>query len=351
MADIRFTNTNPVATRQAMEFFQTDTRFVSIADVPLILVDAPAGKIAIVNQDDVNRDEVAIRARQHTEADKAGLGFSTVDYTTDARALEFDVSAAIESQVAAEVGTNLSLLMPRVLATKGAIHTEGRFSALWTSGSWYRTITGAASDAASEGTTAMERAKWNDNAKDPVPGIRAEIDLFLLRTGMLPTNLRMGRRAFTSLSANPFVRSQVAVMVAGVNTLSSQSMMATEQQLSMLLGVKVSVSSGVKNTAAQGIAASNAFIINGNDALLTFDTPGTFSAVSPTDGGSPVVDMTQPCGFARVAWRGIGQNGFQIRSFARPEIGAGGSMAHVLDIFNGFVIVNANYGTFFSGMR
>lgn len=349
-SDIRFQNTNPIATRQAMEFFQTDTRFVSVRDVPLILVDAPSGKLAIVNQDDLNRDEVKLRATQHSEAEKGTLGFDTVDYTTDARALEFDVSAAIEAQIAREVGTNLNQLVPRALALKGNIHTEGRFSALWASSKWYRTVSGAAADGADNGTT-MDRVRWSDATKDPIAAIREEIDIFLLRTGVMPTNLRMGRRLFTTIAAHPLVRAQVALMVAGASAAASMTMIATEAQLSQLLGVKVSVSSGIKNTAAQGLTATNAFIINADDALLTFDTPGTFRAVESANGGPPVVDMAQPCGFARVAWRGIGVNGFQIRSFARPEIGAGGSQAHVLDIFNGFVIVNPRFGTFFDGMR
>ena len=348
--NIRHTNTNPIATRQALEYFQTDTRFTSVLDVPTIKVDVPSGKLAIVNQDDINRDEVMLRAQQHSEAEKGTLGFNYVDYSTDARALEYDVSAAIQAQVAGEVGTSLNQLVPRVLALKGNIHTETRFAALWTSGSWYRTVTGAASDSASEGTTAMNRAYWNDPTKDPIPGLRAEKRIFLLRAGMMPTHLRLGYRAFEALAAHPLVRAQVALMVVGGNAIAAQTLIANEMQLSQLLGLKVSVASGIKNTAKEGLTATNEFIIDQNDALMTFDTPGEFSATAGVDGGPPVVNMAQPVGFARVIWTGIGPAGFQIRSFPRPEIGAGGSMAHVLDIFNGFVIINSKFGTFFNNM-
>lgn len=352
MSDIRFVGTNPIATRQAMEFWQSNTGFVAVRDVPLILVSAPAGKLSILDQDVLNIDDVQLRAKQASEADKSTLGFLTVDYKTDERALEFDVSASIEKQIAAEVGTSTSVTVPRALALKANIHTEGRFSALWSAASWYRTVTGAAADGADNvGSTAQDRVFWSDVTKDPIAALRQEIDLFLIRTGLLPTNLRLGRKLFTTVASHPLVRAQVALMIAGSSAIAGMTMVATEAQLSQLLGVKVSVSSGIRNTAKQGLAATNEFIVNPDDALLTFDTPGSFTAQNSDDGSPPVVDMGSPTGFARVAWTGVAPQGFQIRSFARPEIGAGGSMAHVLDLFQGYVIVNPKFGTFFDGMR
>lgn len=351
MSDIRYTGVNPIATRQAMEFWQTDTQFVAVRDVPLILVTAPAGKLSILDQDALNRDDVKQRVNQHSEAEKSSMGFLTVDYATDDRALEFDISAKIERQIAAEVGTNLSTTVPRALGLKANIHTEGRFSALWTAPNWYRTVTGNAADGADNAnSTAQNRAYWSDATKDPVVAIREEIDTFLIRTGKLPTNIRFGRKLFTKIASHPLVRAQVALMIAGTSAVAGMTMIATEAQLSQLLGVRVSVSSGIKNTGKQDEAAANAFIVDAKSALMTFDTPGAFTASDSGDGGPPIVDMGAPTGFARVAYTGVAANGFQIRSFPRPEIGAGGSMAHVLDLFQGFVIVNNKFGTYFNTM-
>ena len=46
----------------------------------------------------------------------------------------------------------------------------------------------------------------------------------------------------------------------------------------------------------------------------------------------------------------VAPNGFQVRTFPRPEIGAGGSTASVLDIYNGFLIVDNQLATYLSGM-
>ena len=53
--------TNPIVTRQAMEFFQSQDGFVSVKDVPLIRVPVASGKLAVVKQEYINRDEVALR--------------------------------------------------------------------------------------------------------------------------------------------------------------------------------------------------------------------------------------------------------------------------------------------------
>lgn len=350
MADIRFTGVNPVVTRQAMEFWQNDKLFTAVRDVPLLKVNVPAGKLQILDQDMLNRDDVAIRANQHSEAEKTSLGFKSVDYTTDSRALEVDVSAAIDAQIRAEIGTNLALTVPRALAHKANIHTEGRFSSLWAGASWFRTVTGNAADSGAEGTTAMNRVFWSDVTKDPVPGIRAEKRIFLQRTGKLPTTLRMGYKAFEVLASNPFVRSQVALMVGGTNITAAQTLIANEAQLSLLLGLKVTVAGGIKNTAAEGLAATNAFIINPLDALMTFDGEGEYEAMPDPNGGPPVVNLAMPTGFARVAYTGVAPDGFAVRSFPRPEIGAGGSVAYVLDLFQGFVIVDNKFGTYYTGI-
>lgn len=351
MADIRYTGVNPVVTKQAMEIWQNDKLFTAVRDVPLLRVSVPAGQLAILDQDMINRDDVAQRSSQHTEAEKSSLGFKFVTYTTDQRALEFDVSAQIEAQIKAEIGTDLALTVPRALAQKANVHTEGRFSALWTSASWFRTVTGNAADSGAEGTTAMNRVFWTDTTKDPVPGIRAEKRIFLLRTGRLPTNFRLGFKAFEALASNPFVRAQVAMMVAGGNITVAQTMIATEAQMSMLLGLKVTVAGGIKNTAKEQATAVNAFIINPLDALMTFDGDGgDYSATPSNDGSPPVINLAMPTGFARVAFVGVAPDGFAVRSFPRPEIGAGGSQAYILDLYQGFVIVDNRFGTYYTGI-
>ncbi len=341
--------TNPIITRQAMEFFQSNDGFISVKDVPLIRVPVASGKLAVVKQEYINRDEVKQRSSSPAEADKSTLGVGTVDFTTDSRALEYVLTAEDASKIGYEYGMDVPALIPRALAMKANIHTEGRFSSLWASGSWYRTVTGAASNSGTEGTTAMERVKWTDATVNPVTGIIAEKRIFLLRNGVMPTNLRLGYKSFEVLATHPLVRAQIALTIGGASQAALYTPMATVAQLSALLGLNVSVSWAVKNTSDVDGTVTNSFIVNMEDALLTYDGGGTYDATMGMN-GQPSVSLTGSTGFARLAWTGVAPDGFQIRDLDRPAIGAGGSHSWILDLFQGFVIVDAKFGTFWDGI-
>lgn len=322
-----------IVTNQAMAFFQTDDRFLGVKDVPVILVDQPSGILSVIDRDDMNRDEVQVRGRQ-AEAQKAGFGFKDVLYKTDERSLEYDLNAA--AQAGASRGRDPSKVIPMALAYKGNLHTEVRFGAdVFAAAKWFRVVTGAAADGADAADhSAQNRKKFSDNTSDPISALLFEIDIFIILTGMIPTNLRLGRTLFTTIANNPNVRAQAAVLVG--NTAKTPP--ATVEQLSALLGLKVSVSSAIQNTANKGAAAANSFIVAANDALLSYDAPMQY-----TDGSVPTA-------FARTVYQGLAPDGFQVRTFDRPEIGAGGTKASVLDIYNGFVIIDNKLGTYLTGM-
>jgi hypothetical protein len=341
--------TNPIVTNQAMEFFQSQEGFVSVKDVPLIRVPVASGKLAVVKQEYINRDEVKLRSSSPTEADKATIGVGTVDFSTDSRALEYVLTAEDAAKIGYEYGMDVPALIPRALAMKANIHTEVRMSTLWASGSWYRTVTGAGSDSGTEGTTTMNRIKWTDATVNPVIGIIAEKRIFLLRNGVMPTNFRLGYNAFEKLATHPLVRAQIALTIGGASQAALYTPMATVAQLSALLGLNVSVSWGVKNTSNIDGTVTNAFIVDADDALMTYDGGGTYDATMGMN-GQPSVSLTGSTGFARVAWTGVAPNGFQIRHLNREAIGAGGSQSWILDLFQGYVIVDSKFGTFFDGM-
>lgn len=345
-----YTATNPIVTRQAMEFFQGMDGFVAVKDVPLIRVPVASGKLAVVKQEYINRDEIQLRSSSPAEAQKTTFGVGTVDFATDSRALEAVLTAEDAAKIGYEYGMDVPSLIPRALGMKANIHMEGRFSALWAAASWYRTVTGAAADSGAEGTTAMDRIKWSDATKDPSVAITAEKRIFLLRTGLMPTNLRLGYALFETLATHPLIRAQIALTIGGASQAALYTPMASVAQLSALWGLKVSVSWGIKNTSDVDGVEENEFIVNPDDALMTYDQGGTFDATL-NKAGQPSVALTGSTGFARLAWTGVTPNGFQVRPVMRDTIGAGGSRSWILDLFQGFVIVDKKFGTFFDGMR
>jgi hypothetical protein len=335
-SDYKNTRIDPLVTAKAMTFFQTDDRFLAVRDVPLITQPVPAGIMSVLDTDDLNRDEVRKRSSE-AEAEKAGFKFKDVNFKTDERSLEYDLNAA--KAAGASPGRNPADVIPFALAYKGNLHTEVRFSTLWKNdATWSRVVTGAGADGA-DGGAAMNRVYWDDATKDPIAAIKKEIDIFLLRTGMLPTKIRFGRQLFTAISTHPMVRAQVAVISSGGGSATSSfTPAATADQLAALIGCAVSVGSAIQNLAGEGLVANNAFIVPSKSALMTYDAP------------SKIITPDTPTGFARVAFDGLAPQGFQVRSFDRPEIGAGGSRASVLDLYQGFVIIDNKMGTYFHVM-
>jgi hypothetical protein len=338
---------DPIVSSQAMEFWQNDSMFIANRSLPVIYVPTESGKLTIVDQGSMNRDDFGKRSGEHTEAKTASLKINEVDFDTDTRAVQFVLSAKQAQQLQYKFGANVPQIVPKALGLKANIHTEGRFASLLTSGNAYRTITGASSDSGTEGTTSMNRIYWSDKTKDPVPGIFAEKRLFLLNAGVEATTLRCGYKAFEALATNPYVRQQIlGGSVAAVMMLP----IATEQQLSTLLGLKVVVSKGVKNTAAEGLAATNSFIVTPEDALLSFDAEGVEATAAMSETGPTVNLNGQPMGLARVVYNGVAPTGMSVRNVDRPEIGAYGSTSWIMDISQGFKILDPKMIVFFDGI-
>lgn len=338
---------DPIVSSQAMEFWQNDTMFVANRSLPVIRVPAESGKLTIVDQGSINRDDIGKRSSEHSEAPTSSLEIKSVDYSIDFRAVQFVLSARDAANLQYKFGANVPQIVPKALGQKGNIHTESRFASLLTSGNWYRTVSGNSTDSGAEGTTTMNRIFWSDKTKDPVPGIFAEKRIFLLNAGVPATTLRCGYKAFEALATNPFVRSQIlGASVAAVMQLP----IATEAQLSQLLGLKVVVSQGIKNTAAEGLATSNAFIVTPEDALLTYDAEGVNLNASMGETGPTVNLNGQSMGLARLVYDGVAPGGLSVRNVDRPEIGAFGSTSWIMDISQGFLILDPKMGTFLDGI-
>lgn len=337
---------DPIVSSQAMEFWQNNTDFVAVRGLPVIRVPSPNGQLAIVKQADINRPAIGKRSSEHSEAPKASLGVTTVNYTTSAESLEFVLSAADAAMLNYKFGMDVPQVIPKALAQQANIHTERLLGSKMVNTAWYRTVSGNSTDSGSEGTTTMNRVYWSNNA-DPVPGIRAEIRIALLNGGKRPTTLRCGYKAFEKLASNPYVRQQI---LGG--SVSSVLMLpiATEEQLSKLLGVKVMCSAGLYNTAGEGVDAVNAFCLTPEDALLTYDADGMDVTATLGDAGPTVNLNGQATGFARVVYEGVTPNGFQIRNTDAPRIGMGGSTTWILDLYQGILIVDPKMGTFFDGI-
>lgn len=331
----------------AVRRFQSDGRFIATRAVPKLVVKKPTGLYTVVNMADLNRDEMAVRGSDGI-ARAASWGYSTATYTTDARSLKYNLNDA--AQAASDVERNPEVVIPRALAYKANIHTERRFSSAFFLGSaWYRIVTGAVADTA--GTATAKNRLYFDNASaDPIEAIQDEIRIQSMLTGHKPTELIMGNRVWHKIRNSAKVKSQIVGLAGGAigNAVIAMARAAELPEFARLLGIQACfVSEGIYNTALEGETATNAAIVPQDDMLLVYN------AAAGQDNGDAMmtVDSDEPTAFARVVWNGVASGeGIQIRKVRDEQAGPGGSTVSIIDIYNGFVVVTAQCGTYFTGM-
>jgi hypothetical protein len=203
-----YSPTNPIVTRQAMEFFQSNDGFLAVKDVPFIQRPGAGGRLAVVLAEYLNRDEVA---GPHLGA---GRGREGDDRRRYGRVLDRLARARVRPHGRGRREDRLRVRHGRARVIARARDSRATSTSRAGSPRSGRRVAGTARSPAPRRLRlgrhdGDEPRLLVDTTKDPVPGIFAEKRLFLLRTGKMPTNLRLGFKAFEKLATNPFVRQQI----------------------------------------------------------------------------------------------------------------------------------------------
>ncbi len=330
-----------VQTGVAVRRFQTDENFLCATMCPLLIVKKPTGLYTVFNMADLNRDEMAVRG-QSAKPQTGAFSTSTVQYVTDARTLAYDLNDA--AAAAADVDRNPEVVIPMALAYKALIHAERRMSAaFFVDTAWYRVVTGAASTGA-VGTTAMNRLYFDDAAQDPIEAIGDEIRIQGKLTGRRPTGMSFGSRLWHKIRNHAKVR---ATLTTGTTPVVRNAPASLSEMASLLELKWCGASQAIYNTSLEGEAATNAFIIPEDDALLFFSN----TAGQENGAANMNLNTDEPSAMARVVWNGVASGeGIQVRKYRDENAGPGGSWRSVIDVYNGFQVVTRECGTRFKGM-
>ena len=338
----------------AVRRIQSDMRFVSNRMVPKLIVTKPSGLYPAIVMGDLNRDEMEQRGPT-SDAAKSGWRTLMQRFDTDARSLEYDLNDA--AQAASDVEQNPEILIPRILAYKALLHMERRMAAAYfTSSAWYRTVTGAGSDSGSEGTTTMNRLYFDDSSADVVEALTAEVKIIGKLTGSEATDigLTLGATLWHKIRNSAKIKSQIVGLAGGAigNAVIAMARPAELPEFARLLGIGYcAVSSAIFNSALKTStatdAATNTYIVPENDALLYVNP---YAGQMDGDAGMQM-QSDKPAAFARCVWNGVASgDGVQIRRFRDEKAGPGGSWASVIDVYQGFVVVTKECGTYLTGM-
>lgn len=343
----------------AVRRIQSAALFVAMRMVPKLVVNKPSGLYPAVVMGDLNRDEMEQRGPTAPAA-KAGWRSVLQRFDTDARSLEFDLNDA--EAAASDIERNPEIMIPRVLALKALIHTERRMVSAYcglntgVSTAWYRTVTGAGADSGAFGTTAMNRLYMDDAAADVIEAFGDEIRFIMRQAGCARTDvgLTLGSTLWHKIRNSAKIKAQIVGLAGGSigNAVIAMARPALEAELAALLGIgQVLVAEAIFNTALKTATATdpatNTYIFPENDAILYVNP---YAGQTDADAGMTLQE-DQPAAFARPVWNGVASNeGVQIRRFRDEKAGPSGSWASVIDVYQGFVVVTKEAGTYFAGM-
>lgn len=337
----------------AVRRIQSDKKFVAARMIPKLKVLKPSGKYPVIVSGDLNRDEMDVRGPTGTTP-KGGWRRVLRDFTTDARALRYDLNDA--EAAGADVETNPEILIPRVLGYKALLHMELRMkNKFFAAGVWTRNITGGGADAGLE-TDAVTRLFIDNAAADPIEAFTDEIRRLCLRVGCDPMDigLTLGNLLWHKIRNHAKVKSQIVGVAGGAigNALVAMARQAEAPELARLLGIReVLVGTAIHNTALMTSDATalptNTAIIPEEDALLYVNP---YTGDENGDAGM-TLDNEQPAAFFRAVWNGVASGeGVQVRRVRDELAGPSGSWAHVIDVYNGFEVVDPAAAVRFTNM-
>lgn len=323
---------NSILTNLSVKFMQDASSFVADRIFPAVNVAKQSDLYYVYNQDDLLRDQAALRAPA-TESAGGGYTVSTDQYACKVYAWHKDIS----DQERANYDNPLD---PDRDATEFVTQTllikrEKDFvSNFFTTNVWTTDILGVSATPATG-----ETYKWNDYTNgDPIQDIDDGMTAVLEATGWEPNTLVLGYRLFKALKNHPDIIDRVKyVQNIGQNETVKISASALANLFFDGGQGRVVVMKAIESTANEGQTATAADrqFIGGNNALLCYAAPS--AGLSKVSAGYTF------------NWTGLlnGGGNMRIKKFYMNKEAADrveGEMAYAMKK------VSADLGYFFSGM-
>lgn len=258
---------NSFLTDVSVAYLQSSTKFVADRLFPRVSVSKQSDTIATYSQADFLRDEV-VRRQAGESAISIGYRTGSTSYICD----EWAASVPIDDQLRANADDPYQpdADAARFLAQKMLIKREVQFvTNFFTTGNLW---TGSSDGADLVGGTDFTR--WSNAASTPIEDIQKQQARVEAASGFLPNKLVINRQVWHDIKQHPDVVDRVKHTSANA---------VTTDLVAQLMGVdSVLVAAAARNTAAEGLANSGAYIA-GDDALLVY-APANPSLMEPSGG-------------------------------------------------------------------
>lgn len=283
-------------TNLTLAYMQEQTNFIADKVFPVVGVDKQSNKYYIYDRANSNRAGDVKALAPRTEVERIGMAISNSSYFADVYGLGMDFD---EQTLANEDAVlNLRAAGAETLVNRLLIHREEQFASTFFAASvWGSELTGVA------GTPSTNEVKqWSDYTNaTPIRDVTIARRTVQLRSGgFKPNTMVVGKEVRDILVNHPDCLSRLN----GGSTITNTALI-TDAKLAEIFEVKnFYVMESVKNSSAEGIAESNAFI-GGKSALLTY-TPSSAGLMTPAAGVT----------FAWNNLQGVSNLGITVESFS-----------------------------------
>lgn len=262
-------------TNLTLAYMQEQTNFIADRVFPVVPVNFQSDQYYIYDRDNMNRTGDVAKVAPRTELATIGMSISNSTYTADVYglAMDFDEQTLANEDEALDIrSAGASTLVNRML-----IHREEQFAeTFFADNVWGTNWDGIVGT--SPGAT--EVTHWSDYTNStPIQDVtRARRVMQLKSGGFKPNTMVVGKEVRDKLINHPDILDRLNGGATVTNTA-----LITDQKLAEIFDVEnFLVMEAVKNTSAEGVAESNAFI-GGKHALLAY-TPRSAGRMVPGAG-------------------------------------------------------------------
>jgi len=248
-------------TNISIAYMQSAEGFVADKVFPNIPVTKQGDQYYLYDRGYFNRDEMQIRG-PGTESAGGEYKLSTDNYFAPVYAFHHDIDD--QRRANQDAPLNADREATELVSYKALLKRE----ILWATAYFGTSIWTGARTGVASGVDGIEFLQWNDAASTPIEDIRAEKTAMLLRTGFKPNTLVLGPQVADKLYDHPDIIDRVKYG----QTPGRPAQIDASDLANLFKIPNVYVMEGIKNSAVEGAAESNAFI-GGKGALLLYVAP------------------------------------------------------------------------------
>jgi hypothetical protein len=199
------------------------------------------------------------------------IGYKTGNQTYNV--IEESLAHAIDDRVRANADAPLSpdRAATRLLTEQAMIHMDRK----WATAYFRATIWGTDVAGVTTGPTGAQILRWDETGANPMNDLDVYKDVVHLATARTPNRLVIGSAVYRELKQNAEIMDRIKYTQTGVINLQLMAAFFEVEQ--------VVVARGIWNTSAEGIAASNDWIVSPKDMLLCY-APSAPSIEEPSAG-------------------------------------------------------------------